>query len=205
MTEVGARNLVILLHGVGSNGANLAPLANLWNGLLPNTDFACPDGPFAFGRGPGRQWFSIEGVTEENRPDRVQAAREDFDRVIGEIITEHGLADNPQRIALVGFSQGSIMALDVLASGRLPVSAVAAFSGRLASPQPLSPSPSTRLTLIHGDEDHIMPVSESAKASDIFKAAGVETELHVLPGLGHSISQDGAVIAGRFLQRAFGV
>ncbi|UXS03951.1 alpha/beta hydrolase [Agrobacterium tumefaciens] len=205
MTEVGARNLVILLHGVGSNGANLAPLANLWNGLLPNTDFVSPDGPFAFGRGPGRQWFSIEGVTEQNRPDRVQAARGDFDRVIGEIISEHGLADNPQRVALVGFSQGSIMALDVLASGRLPVAAVAAFSGRLASPQPISPSPSTRLTLIHGDEDHIMPVSESVKASDIFKAAGVETELHVLPGLGHSISQDGAVIAGKFLQRAFGV
>lgn len=205
MTEVGARNLVILLHGVGSNGANLAPLANLWNDLLPSTNFVSPDGPFAFGRGPGRQWFSIEGVTEENRPDRVRAARGDFDRVIGEIIAEHGLEGNPQRIALVGFSQGSIMALDVLASGRLPVAAIAAFSGRLASPQPLSLSPSTRLTLIHGDEDHIMPVSESVKASDIFKAAGVETELHVLPGLGHSISQDGAMIAGRFLQRAFGV
>lgn len=204
MTAKGQRNLVILLHGVGSSGANLAPLGNLWKDMLPDTDFVSPDGPFAFGRGPGHQWFTIEGVTEENRAGRVLAARGEFDRVIGEIIATHRLSENLERVALVGFSQGSIMALDVLASGRLPVAAVAAFSGRLASPQPLAPSVRTRLALIHGNADPIMPVGESEKASAVLKDAGVVSELHVIPGLGHSISQDGAMIAGHFLQKAFG-
>ena len=199
-----ARNLVILLHGVGSDGANLAPLGDLWKEVLPETDFVSPDAPHAFSYGGGRQWFSIDGVTEFNRYERVAAARADFDRILGDIISAHGLSDNLERVALVGFSQGSIMSLDLLASGRLPVAAVVAFSGRLASPLPLTPSTKTKLSLIHGNADPIMPYGESQKAAETLKAVGVETEIHILPGLGHSISQDGAVLAGQFLAKALG-
>lgn len=198
------RNLVILLHGVGSNGANLAPLGDLWKEMLPETDFVSPDAPYAFGYGGGRQWFRIEGVTEANRYERVVAARADFDKVIGDIISSHGLSETPERVALVGFSQGSIMSLDVLASGRLPVAAVVAFSGRLASPLPFTPSTKTKLSLIHGNADPIMPFGESQRAAETLKSVGVESELHILPGLGHSISQDGATLAGQFLAKALG-
>ena len=196
-------NLVVLLHGVGSNGANLATLADAWHHALPNTGFEAPDGPYPFGHGPGRQWFSVNGVTEANRLERVVAAREAFDKTLREIIAAHGLADHPERVALVGFSQGSIMALDAVASGRWPVAAVVAFSGRLASPRPLTPAPGTRVLLIHGNADPVMPVTESVRAETTLSELGVAVTSHVLPGVGHTISSEGATIAGAFLGEIF--
>jgi len=199
------KSLVIFLHGVGSNGADLAPLGQAWRALLPETEFASPDAPEPFDRGgSGRQWFSVSGVTEANRPDRIAEAREAFDRVLSGLIAEAGLTDRVDRVALVGFSQGSIMALDALASGRWPVGAVVAFAGRLASPEPITPSTGTRALLLHGGADPIMPVSETASAEARLTDAGVSVERHVFPGVGHSISADGMAVAGSFLQRIFG-
>jgi phospholipase/carboxylesterase len=195
------RNLIILLHGVGSNGANLAPLGQVWQDKLSRTDFASPDGPFAFDHGPGRQWFSINGVTEANRPQRVAEARVTFDQTLSEIIAAHGLTDNLERVALVGFSQGSIMALDAVASGRLPVGAVVAFSGRLASPSPLTPADTTPVLLIHGTADPVMPVSESQLAAQALRELGVDASVHTLAGVGHSISPEGAALAVDFLAK----
>lgn len=193
------RKLVILLHGVGSSGSNLMPLGKAWARALPDTDFVSPDGPEAFDLGAGRQWFSVKGVTEANRPARVVSARATFDRVLKEIIEAHGQTGHLDRVALVGFSQGSIMALDALASGRWPVAAIVAFSGRLASPSPLTPSPSTRALLIHGDADPVMPLAESERAVTMLRSAGVAADLRVLAGIGHTISDEGAQIAGAFL------
>lgn len=198
-----SRDLVILLHGVGSNGADLATLADAWRRVLPNADFEAPDAPLPAGRGPGRQWFGVNGVTEANRPERVVAAREGFDKTLGDVIAAHGLVGQPKRIALVGFSQGSIMALDAFASGRWPVAAIVAFSGRLASPEPLTPAEGTRVLLIHGDADPVMPMSESIRASTALKALGVDAACRILPGVGHTISHEGASIAGSFLAEAF--
>lgn len=196
--------LVIFLHGVGSRGADLAPLAQLWQPLLPGARFVAPDAPFAFEAAPeARQWFSIAGVTDANRPDRVAAARPAFDALIGGLIAEHGLSDGLDRVALVGFSQGSIMALDACASGRWPVAGVVAFAGRLASPQPLSPSPDTRVLLVHGGGDPVIPAIESRRAQQTLSAAGVAVERHELPGLGHQLSIEGATLAGRFLATLF--
>lgn len=189
--------LVILLHGVGSNGADLAGLGNVWAGALPNTGFAAPDGPDRFNA--GFQWFSIVGVTEDNRPARVEAARPAFDAILTRIIAEHGFADRLGRVALVGFSQGSIMALDALASGRWAVGAIVAFSGRLASPAPLSPAVGTLLLLVHGDADRVMPAAESTRAATTLSALGVRTEALILPGVGHTISGEGAASAVEFL------
>ena len=99
-----SRHLIILLHGVGSRGADIAPLAGPWNHKLPVVEFAAPDAPHPFGYGPGRQWFSVQGVTETNRPERVAAARARFDQTLHEVIDEHGMTIQLDRVALVGFS-----------------------------------------------------------------------------------------------------
>ncbi|PZU21884.1 MAG: phospholipase [Shinella sp.] len=199
-----SRNLVIFLHGVGSSGANLAPLGNAWAAALPDTDFAAPDAPFASDMGQGYQWFSVRGVTEENRPGRVLAAREGFDATLAAIIAAHGLTDRLDKVALVGFSQGSIMALDALVSGRWPVAGIVAFSGRLAAPEPFAPSTTTKALLVHGDADRIMAVGESVAAAEKLKALGMDATVSIEPGLGHAISQEGAERAAAFLKHVFG-
>ena len=198
------KNLVIFLHGVGSRGSDFEALGRQWSQELSDVSFAFPDAPFAFDQGgPGRQWFSVRGVTPANRQQRVVEARSSFDTLIGEIVAEKGPAGHLDRVALVGFSQGAIMALDVLASGRWPAAVVVAFSGRLASPEPLAPHPGSRALLVHGSADSVMPVAEALAAQAKFEEAGVSVERHILADVGHTIPQEGSVIARNYLVQVF--
>jgi phospholipase/carboxylesterase len=199
------RRLVILLHGVGANGANLAPLGEVWKSVLPETTFVAPDAPAPFDHGPGRQWFSVNGVTPANRPQRIVEARRGFDQTIAAILKRYELFDKLHKVALVGFSQGSIMALDAVASGRWPVAAVVAFSGRLASLEPWTPALATPVLLIHGDQDEVIPCAESVRAAKVLKTLGMKAECRILPGVDHTISTEGADIAQRFLAATFGL
>lgn len=192
-------SLVILLHGVGSSGDDLKPLAEAWDGALKNTKFVSPNAPNRSSFGNGFQWFSVAGVTEENRGGRIQEARAAFDNTISSIVGENGFAEKLDRVAFVGFSQGTIMALDAVASGRWPIGAVVGFSGRLASPQPLMPSTNTKILLIHGTVDPTIPSSETIKAASVLQSLGVSVESVLEPGLSHTISADGATKAGQFL------
>ncbi|WP_320203484.1 alpha/beta hydrolase [Agrobacterium rosae] len=195
-------NLVIMLHGVGSSGDDLAPLANSWKDDLPGAVFVSPNGPSPSSFGSGYQWFSVAGVTEENRSGRIEQARPSFDQVIAAIVEENGFAERLDRVAFVGFSQGTIMALDAVASGRWPVGAVVGFSGRLASPAPLEPALQTPILLVHGSADPVIPVAETAKAAATLQALGMTVTTVILPGLPHTISAEGAARAGRFLAEA---
>src|SRR5271165_4108361 len=130
-----SQSLVILLHGVGADGANVAPLGDALRPVLPGARFVAPDAPEPFEGGRfGRQWFSIVRVTEANRVERVQRARAGFDRVISREIERAGSAGRLDRVAFFGFSQGAILSLDALLDGRWPVAAVVAASGRVAAP-----------------------------------------------------------------------
>lgn len=202
MTDMNTKTLVILLHGVGSSGGNLAGLADEWKSTLPGAEFTCPDAPFPSSFGQGYQWFSVAGVTDENRPARVEAARVPFDEVLTEIIARHEFRDRLGRVALVGFSQGTIMALDAAASGRWTFGAVLGFSGRLATPEPLSPT-ATPMLLIHGAADPVIPASESKKAAERLTALGRPVDSWVEANLGHSISHEGMQRGGSFLAGAF--
>lgn len=209
--------LVIMLHGVGSNGADLEPLGRFWQAVLPGAVFVSPDAPEPFDQvPPGQippdmagagarafQWFSIGAISPDDRARRLAAARAGFDRLITAIIADHGFTDRHDRVALVGFSQGSMMLLDAIASGRWTVGAGIAFSGRLVTPDPLTPGP-TPLLLIHGEADPVVPADETRQAARRLHAAGADVTAGLEPGLVHTISQAGAAEAGRFLTRHLG-
>ena len=172
---------VIFLHGVGSSGAAMAPLAEAVALAVPAH---CPDGPQAFPHGQGRQWFSIDGVTEANRPARVAAALPAFT----EIVSQYG--DTSDSL-LIGFSQGAIMALHAVAAG-LPVAGVFALSGRLAGPvAPRSDWPA--ITLLHGSADPMMPPAVAQATEAWLRDAGAAPQLTIFDGLGHSV--DARVVA----------
>lgn len=193
--------LIIFLHGVGSQGASFSPLLTQWAVDLPTITLAAPDAPFMFDLAPaGRQWFSIKGVTEANRAERIVTARQAFDDTLQSCITKAGFGNRLDRVVLVGFSQGSIMALDAVVSGRWPVAGVVAFSGRLTSPPLYAPSTETRILLIHGDADTIMPVQEAQKAEQILTTIGMTVTCDILPGVGHTLTNSGVKQAQEFIQ-----
>lgn len=197
-------SLVVFLHGVGARGDDLAPLAQPLSAFLPSAAFAAPDAPERFdGGGPARQWFSVAGVSADNRQQRVEQARGAFDRLLSATLAERGFAGRLDRVALFGFSQGAIMALDAVASGRWPVAAVVAASGRLASAVELGLcAAATPVLLLHGEADAAVPAEESRRAAPRLKAAGFTVETRFFARLGHSISSEGVEAAGVFLARA---
>lgn len=201
MSSLAANALIILLHGVGSNGNDLLPLSNVLAEGLPGAIFVSPDAPERSSFGSGYQWFSVAGVTEDNRSGRIRDARAAFDATISAIIEKNGFAGRLDRVALVGFSQGTIMALDALASGRWPVGAVVGFSGRLAASLALAPLLATPVLLIHGSADTVIPASESTRAAATLQQLGVSIETMIIQGLPHTISADGAARAQAFLAK----
>lgn len=138
---------VVFLHGVGSSGDNMRPVAS----ALGLTDQAhCLDGLLPFDMGPGRQWFSVRGITEDNRAERVAAAMP----ALVDRLSKFGALENS---LLVGFSQGAIMSLHVAAAG-VPVAGVIAIAGRLAASVPAR-TDWPPIALLHGDADPVMAVS----------------------------------------------
>ncbi len=189
--------LIVFLHGIGASGAQLTPLANSWKAKLPNTRFVAPDAPFHHPY--GHQWFQVQGNPLD--PARIVAARNAFDRLMSEAVEQEGFKNGLERIAFVGVSQGAIVALDAVASGRWQVGAVVSFAGLLA-PQPISAkSKHTPILLVHGAADNKIPSMASTLAAAQLGAAGFEVELKIEPGVGHTISSPGAQRAVTFLKK----
>ena len=194
-----ASHLIIFLHGISASGQQLAPLASWWNDRLPTAVFATPDAPYRNGYGD-HQWFKVDGMQLD--PGRIRDAREGFDRKIRDVITQKGFEDRVHDVAFVGVSQGAIMALDGIASGRWSVGAVVAFAGLLPPTSILPKSNPTPVLLVHGADDRTIPSVASTMAARQLRAAGFSVELEIEPGVGHTISTSGADTAARFLQNA---
>lgn len=199
-----SKQVVILLHGVGSNGKDLSALGEFWKPTLPDTLFLSPDAPFHFDQGgEGFQWFSLTGVTTENRPQRIVEARKSFDETMSRIFSVQGIDPNKDKVVFVGFSQGSIMSLDALVSGRYPLAGIVAFSGRLSSPQPFEKSYDTPVFLVHGKNDAVIPWSESEKAKVQLMDLGFAVESRYEDHTQHTISPEGAMAAAEFIKGCF--
>ncbi|MGY0615989.1 alpha/beta hydrolase [Vibrio sp. FJH11] len=199
-----SKQVVILLHGVGSNGKDLSALGDFWKPALPDTVFLSPNAPFHFDQGGGGfQWFSLTGVTTENRPQRIYEARKRFDETISRVCVEQDINPDRDKIVFVGFSQGSIMSLDALVSGRYPLAGIVAFSGRLSSPLPYENRYDTPVLLIHGKSDPVIPWSESEKAKEQLTDLGFTVEARYEDHTQHTISPEGAMAASEFIQQCF--
>ena len=196
------KGLVVLMHGVGSNARDLMPLADIWSETLPDIAFTSLDGTDEFDGGfGGRQWFSLREVNEGNREARVAAAYPALRAVLEAELAHWQVGFG--RLALVGFSQGSIMALHHVASSSEGAAGVVAYSGRLASV--IVEQNGTPLTLIHGEEDAVIPLQELEYAADSFSGAGYTVDAYALPGIGHTINADGVALGKTALEHALGV
>lgn len=194
-----------MLHGVGSNGADLEPIAEFWQQQVEGLQIASPDAPFVFMNSPfAFQWFSLNGITSENRYQRIVEARAAFDQTITNILKQHEMLDHLDRVVFCGFSQGTIMSLDAIVSGRWNIAAVIGLSGRLASPIETRHTKS-KILLMHGNDDQVIPVQESQQAYHALIQAGFETQLQTFDHLGHSVNQAEIQQGGLFLKTLFDV
>lgn len=200
-----ARSLVMFVHGYGANGADLLGLAEVFAPHLPDTAFVAPDAPDRVAGAPsGLQWFAIprfDGSSAAEAAAGLARSAEDLSAFIDQRLTYEGLG--PQAVALVGFSQGAMMALHVAPRRPVAMAAVVAISGQLLMPEKLQAETLTRppMLVMHGDQDDVVPFAAMAAAADGLAAAGFDTYGHVMQGMGHGISQDGLSTALAFLTR----
>ena len=195
------RRLVILLHGLGADGNDLIGLAPYWAPLLPNAEFLSPNAPFPCDMAPyGYQWYSSQDRTPEAAFAGVRVAAPILDAFIDEALAERGLDDS--ELALVGFSQGTMMSLFVGLRRPRPVAGIIGFSGRLIGPDLLPGEVRSRppTLLVHGTEDPLVPYSSLAVAEAALKAVGVPVETLTCFGMGHSIDEEGLRRGGLFLR-----
>lgn len=175
--------MFVLLHGVGAAPASLAGIARALAAAFPQAVIVVPEGFDPFDLGPtGRQWFSVRDVTETNRIERIEAV---MPRLVDLIRAEqhtHGIG--PQATALVGFSQGAILSLEVIARHDGLAGRVLAFAGRYAKLPAAAPTMTT-LHLLHGEDDPVIPVMHARAALEHLERLQGDASLDVARGVGH--------------------
>jgi phospholipase/carboxylesterase len=179
-----ASQLLLLFHGVGSSAEDLVPLGNALASRLPHSWVVSVRSPDRSDFGAGWQWFSVQGVTEADRPARVGAAMPRFVDTVRAWQSDTGVG--PSATALIGFSQGAIMALESTQQPEPLADRVVAIAGRFAQPPRVVPARAA-VHLLHGDQDRVMPASLAADAAAQWRALGGAATLDVFPGLGHGI------------------
>src|SRR5437763_4923319 len=195
------RRLVILLHGLGADGNDLIGLQQYWGRLLPQAEFISPNAPFPCDMaGYGHQWFSVQDRSPPAVLAGVRAAAPLLDAFIDDELQKRGLTES--ETALVGFSQGTMMALFVGLRREKPLAGILGYSGRLIAADLLAGEVRSRppVLLVHGTEDPMVPFEAMADAEAALKGAAVPVETLACVGIEHSIDPEGLERGGRFLR-----
>jgi phospholipase/carboxylesterase len=182
--------LVLLFHGVGSTADNLVPLAQLVARHRPQAMVVSVSAAHPSSLGAGREWFSVAGITEDNRPARIAQAMLAFERAVAHWQAQAGAG--PSATTLFGFSQGAIMSLEATQVADL-AHRVVAHSGRFAQPPRLAPA-GVAYRFIHGDLDPVIAPRFSLEAAEKLRALGADAGARIVPGLAHGIDARSAAL-----------
>ena len=203
-----ATSLVVFLHGYGADGNDLIDIGRAWQPLLPNTAFVSPHAPRPCGQSPmGREWFPLTFRDPGERWRGVNEAAPVLNAFLEAELGRRHLP--PSALALVGFSQGTMMSLHVGLRRVTPLAAIVGYSGMLVIPEieadmdKFAAEIRSRppVLLVHGDQDPLIPVAALFHAAQGLAALDVPTQWHISPGIGHGIDQEGLRHGSEFLAR----
>jgi phospholipase/carboxylesterase len=198
------RQLVVFLHGYGADGNDLIGLGREWARMLPHAAFVSPHAPEPCSMAPmGRQWFNLTFRDPGEMVRGVKHAAPALEAFLDAELKKHNLG--PQALALVGFSQGAMLALGVGLKRNPAPAAIVGYSGALANAEalPKDPGSAPAILLVHGDMDEVIPVDAMFIAREQLAQAGLAVEWHLAQGIGHGIDAQGLRLGGAFLKQAF--
>lgn len=200
--------VVVFLHGYGADGADLLGLADPLAPHLPGTAFHAPDAPERSINNPvGYQWFPIpwlDGSSEADAKAAMDRSITALNGFLDKVLADEGL--DASRMVVIGFSQGTMMALHVLPRRSDEVAGIVGFSGRLLEAESLESEAKVKppVLLIHGDQDPVVPFQDMGLAGDALLAADFDVFAHVMKGTGHGIAPDGLSVALSFIKDRLG-
>ena len=207
-----AKQLVVILHGYGADGNDLIALGEQWAQILPDAAFVAPNAHEPCEHMPsGRQWFRLTDRNPHERWSGACSAAPVINGFIDEELKRLGLPET--KVALVGFSQGAMMALHVGLRRQRAPAGVLAYSGVLVGPEKLADDlaarpkgePAPPIFLIHGSADEVVPAEALFVSAEALSEAGLSCQWRLAHGLGHSIDGAGLAKGAMFLASCFGL
>lgn len=178
------QRLILLFHGVGSTPQSMVPLGRRLADEFAEAAVVSVPSPDASDLGGGYQWFSVRGITEEDRPERIAATMPRFVATVERL--QKACGSSPDRTVLIGFSQGAILALESTQTDARLAGTVVAIAGRFARPPKRAPR-STAVHLVHGDADPVVACRYAVTAAETLAGLGADVTIDLVPGLGHGI------------------
>jgi phospholipase/carboxylesterase len=205
-----ARQLVVFLHGFGADGNDLIDIGRAWQKSMPQAAFVSPHAPEPCGMAPvGRQWFALTMRDPRERWTGVNKAAPGLNAFIDAELARRNLTDG--NLALVGFSQGTMMALHVGLRRKRAPAAILGYSGLFVLPGQEPAAVAQEITgrppilLIHGDMDDLIPAQALFQSAQALASLDIPVEWHLSARLGHGIDPEGLRHGGEFLIRRFGL
>ena len=206
-----AKQLVVFLHGYGADGDDLIEIGRQWQRWLPDAAFVAPHAPELLpGQPAGRQWFALTFRDPHERWRGVNHAAPGLEALLEAELARVQLPAS--KLALVGFSQGTMMALHLGLRRLQAPAAIVGYSGLLVleegkGPESLAGQVRAKppILLVHGDRDEVIPLDALFMSADALAAAEVPCEWHLSVGVGHGIDAEALRHGGLFLRRAFGL
>ena len=197
------QQIVVLLHGFGSSGDDMISLAPHWQDALPDALFLAPNAPQKCGIiGAGYQWWGLSGFAPSALAAGALSAAPAIDAFIDRKLDEYGLTEAD--LALVGFSQGTMMALHVGLRRPRPIAAIVGYSGMLTGAAELARNEYVKppILLVHGTADSVVPIAAMHMAESELKRLAVPVTSHISYGVGHTVDPVGLRLGKEFVAQA---
>ena len=200
------KNAVILLHGYGGDGKDVSMLTLNWKRFLPNTIFLCPNGHEQCSINPsGYQWFDLTKNDPKYILEQSKTAEKKIQQFIEEIKIKYGLKNS--QICLSGFSQGSMMSINLGLISKENFNCIIGFSGKIIDHEDLRNRKisSTKMLLIHGDLDTVVSPTFLLEAKDFLIRNNVEVKTVMIKNCEHHIPIEASSIALQYIKNNFGI
>ena len=200
------KNIVVLLHGYGGDGNDIAQVTLNWKRFLPNTLFVCPNAPEICSVNPsGYQWFDLSQDNEEYIINKSKKNEIILKKFLNEIKEKFSIPNS--KICLSGFSQGCMMSINVGLSSDEKFSGILGFSGKIISKKELSKriTHKPEILLIHGENDDIVSCVKSLEAKDFLERNKVSVKLEIIKNCGHHIPIEASSIGLKFIKKIFNI
>ena len=197
-------NAIVLLHGYGGDGKDISMLSLNWKRFLPNTIFLCPDAHEICAINPnGFQWFDLTKEDPEYILKESQKAESKILNFIDEVKNEYKLKNS--QICLSGFSQGSMMSINLGLTSKEDYNCVVGFSGKIINKKNLlkRKTSNTNMLLIHGELDQVVPPHSLLEAKDFLIRNNIEVETHMIKNCDHNIPIEASSIALNYIKKKF--
>jgi len=196
------KQVIILCHGYGGDGKDISTLAINWQRFLPNGIFLCPNAPEICSVNPqGFQWFDLETEKEEVVLEKSLVAEEKLISYLDQVLDNFQL--EPENLALVGFSQGCMIAIQAGLKNKKKINCIIGYSGKVINQEHLSKhiNSKPKIFLMHGDNDTIVSPTHLLEAKEYFANRGIKIKIKLFKNCEHRIPVEGSSLGLDFLRK----